>query len=268
MSPYENLFSPITIGNVTIRNRIMQTAHAKLYTYHGSDSKRDLDYHVERAKGGCGVLVSGNRLVHPTSPSGLARISAWTYLRQGIPADRRITEAVHEHGAKIFAQLNHFGAVYGSSEAPDDWRVLWGPSASRSGPNPTDTAKEMEPEDIREIVEYWARAAAYCREAGYDGVEVHLSHGYLLHQFLTPLYNKRADEYGGSFDNRLRFAKEVIDEVRRRVGADYVVGVRVSLSDFVPGGLDVDDAIKVTKALEELRQIDYVSLTAATHHSI
>src|SRR4029453_5293134 len=91
---------------------------------------------------------------------------------------------------------------------------------------------------------------------------------YLLHQFLSPLYNKRDDEYGGSFENRLRFAREVIAEVRRRAGDDWVVGVRISLSDFVPGALDVDDAIRVARMLEGAGRPDYVNVTAAGYHNI
>ena len=130
---------------------------------------------------------------------------------------------------------------------PDDFRVLWGPSAVKS-PAYGETPKAMEHEDIREVVEWWGRSAELTREGGFDGTEVHISHSYLLHQFLSPLYNKRDDEYGGSFENRLRFAREVIEEVRRRAGDDWVVGVRISLTDFIPGALDIEDAIRVAPA--------------------
>ncbi len=265
MTAYPHLFSPLQIGNVTVRNRLMQTAHVKLFTRDAVDSQRNLDYQVERAKGGIGLIITGNRLVHPTSTTGMPRFS-WAFLREAIPGDRRLTEAVHEHGAAIFAQLNHFG-LNASSDSVDDLRVLWGPSAVKS-PAYGETPKEMEPEDIREVVDWWARSAEYSREAGFDGVEVHISHSYLLHQFLSPLYNKRTDEYGGSFDNRLRFAREVIDEVRRRVGSDFVVGVRISLSDFIEGALDVDDAARVARELEADGQIDYVNVTASGYHNI
>jgi 2,4-dienoyl-CoA reductase-like NADH-dependent reductase (Old Yellow Enzyme family) len=105
----------------------------------------------------------------------------------------------------IFAQLNHFG-LNASSDSADDLRVLWGPSAVKS-PAYGETPKEMEHEDIQEVVEWWGRSAELSREGGFDGTEVHISHSYLLHQFLSPLYNKRTDEYGGSFENRLRFAR-------------------------------------------------------------
>jgi mycofactocin system FadH/OYE family oxidoreductase 2 len=265
MSPYPHLFSPLRIGDLTVRNRIMQTAHVKLFAERGVDSQRNVDYQAARARGGAGLLITGNRVVHPTSTTGFPRV-AWAYLPEALDADRRLTAAVHEHGAIIFAQLNHFG-LNATSDSADDLRVLWGPSAVKS-PAYGETPKAMEAEDIREVVEWWGRSAELTRKGGFDGTEVHISHSYLLHQFLSPLYNKRTDEYGGSFENRLRFAREVIAEVRSRSGSDWVVGVRISLSDFIPGALDVEDAVRVARTLEADGQIDYVNVTAAGYHNI
>ena len=265
MGAYPHLFSPLRIGSVTVRNRIMQTAHVKLFAHDGVDSQRNVDYQVARAKGGAGLLITGNRVVHPTSTTGFPRV-AWAYLPEALEADRRLTEAVHQYDAVIFAQLNHFG-LNASSDSADDLRVLWGPSAVKS-PAYGETPKAMEHEDIQDVVEWWGRSAELSREGGFDGTEVHISHSYLLHQFLSPLYNKRTDEYGGSFENRLRFAREVIDEVRRRVGADWVVGVRISLTDFIPGALGIEDAIRVAQVLERAGGIDYVNVTAAGYHNI
>jgi 2,4-dienoyl-CoA reductase-like NADH-dependent reductase (Old Yellow Enzyme family)/thioredoxin reductase len=177
-----------------------------------------------------------------------------------------MTAAVHEHGAVIFTQLNHFG-VNATSDSADDFRVLWGPSAVKS-PAYGETAKAMELEDIAEVVDWWARSAELSREAGFDGTEVHIAHSYLLHQFLSPLYNKRDDEYGGSFENRLRFTREVIAEIRRRCGRDWAVGVRVTLSDFIPGGLTAGDACQTARLLEDDGEIDYVNVSAAGYHNI
>lgn len=263
--PYPTLFSPIQIGPLTVRNRILQTAHVKLFTENGVDSNRNVAYQVERAKGGAGLLITGNRLVHPTSTTGMPRF-AYQYLDGALAIDRKLTAGVHAHGAAIFTQLNHFG-VNGTSDSADDLRVLWGPSAVKS-PAYGETAKAMEHEDIAEVVDWWARSAELSREGGFDGTEVHIAHSYLLHQFLSPVYNKRDDEYGGSFENRLRFAREVIAEVRRRVGRDWVVGVRITLSDFIPGGLTVGDAVKTARLLEEDGELDYVNVSAAGYHNI
>ena len=265
MPAYPHLFSPLQIGSVEVRNRIMQTAHVKLWAHNAVDSERNVAYQAARAKGGAGLLITGNRIVHPTSTTGFPRV-AWAYRPDALEADRRLTSAVHEHGGVIFAQLNHFG-LNASSDSADDFRVLWGPSAVKS-PAYGETPKAMEHEDIREVVEWWGRSAELTREGGFDGTEVHISHSYLLHQFLSPLYNKREDEYGGSLENRLRFAREVIDEVRTRAGDDWVVGVRISLSDFIPGALDIDDAVQVAQLLGADGRIDYVNVTAAGYHNI
>ena len=265
MTAYPHLLSPLTIGSVEVRNRIMQTAHVKLWAQNAVDSERNVAYQAARARGGAGLLITGNRVVHPTSTTGFPRV-AWAYRPEALEADRRLTSAVHEHGALIFAQLNHFG-LNATSDSADDFRVLWGPSAVKS-PAYGETPKAMEHEDIREVVEWWGRSAELTREGGFDGTEVHISHSYLLHQFLSPLYNKREDEYGGSFENRLRFAREVIEEVRARAGDDWVVGVRISLSDFIPGALDIEDAIRVARLLEADGRIDYVNVTAAGYHNI
>ena len=225
----------------------MQTAHVKLWAHNAVDSERNVAYQAARAKGGAGLLITGNRVVHPTSTTGFPRV-AWAYRPEALESDRRLTSAVHEHGALIFAQLNHFG-LNATSDSADDFRVLWGPSAVKS-PAYGETPKAMEHEDIREVVEWWGRSAELTREGGFDGTEVHISHSYLLHQFLSPLYNKREDEYGGSFENRLRFAREVIEEVRARAGNDWVVGVRISLTDFIPGALDIEDAIRAVRLLQ------------------
>jgi mycofactocin system FadH/OYE family oxidoreductase 2 len=262
---YPHLFSPLAIGGVTVRNRILQTAHVKLFTDGGVDSQRNIDYQAARARGGAGLLITGNRLVHPTSTTGMPRFS-WAYLAGALEVNRRLTAAVHEHGAVIFEQLNHFGGN-ASSDSADDLRVLWGPSNVKS-PAYGEMPKAMEQEDIDEVVEWWARCAELSREGGFDGTEVHIGHSYLLQQFLSPLYNKREDDYGGSLGNRLRFAREVIDEVRARVGSDWVVGVRVTLDEFVPGGLDIEDAKQTVALLEADGKLDYVNVTAAGYHNI
>jgi 2,4-dienoyl-CoA reductase-like NADH-dependent reductase (Old Yellow Enzyme family) len=264
-SEYPHLLSPLQIGTTEVRNRIMQTAHAKMYSQNGQDTQRDVDYQVARAKGGAGLLITGNRLVHPTSTTGNQRFM-WAYLKDAVATNQRLTGAVHEHGAKIFEQLNHFGGN-ATSDSADDIRVLWGPSNVKS-PSYGEMPKAMEREDIQELVDWWAHCAELSREGGFDGTEVHIAHSYLLHQFLSPLYNKRTDEYGGSLENRLRLTVEVIDAIRGKVGSDWTVGIRLNLHDFMPGGLDVDDAVAAAQHLQEHCNIDFINVSAAGYHNI
>ena len=262
MTTYPHLFSPLEIGAMRVRNRVVQSAHGKYFTAEGIETGRTLAYQVDRAKGGAGLLITDNRLVHPSSVAGFSRVSSYQYRQEAVDADRRICAAVHEHGARIVAQLSHYGAK-GASDGSDDLRVLWGPSAIRAAAF-NETPKQMEAGEIAEVVEGFAGSAALSQEAGFDGAEVHFAHGYLLHQFLSPLFNRRTDEYGGSLENRLRFPLACVAAVRERCGPGFVVGVRVSLDDYAAGGLGIEDAIFVARALRESGLVDYLNVTAGT----
>ena len=262
---YPHLFSPIKLGPVTVRNRVLQTAHVKLFTRDGHDSLRNVAYQVERARGGAGLLITGNRLVHPTSTTGMPRF-AYQMLKGAMEIDKKMTSGVHAHDGVIFTQLNHFG-IQATSDSADDIRVLWGPSAVKS-PAYNETPKAMEQEDLEELVDSWARAAVHSREGGFDGTEVHIGHSYLLQQFASPIYNKRTDEYGGSLENRLRLTREVIDEIRKRTGNDWAVGIRLTLDEFIPGALSIDDAIETVRIIESQCDIDFVNVTAAGYHNV
>lgn len=262
---YPHLFTPLQVGNIRLRNRIMQSAHAMSFNVRdGITTNRDIHYHAARAKGGIGLMITGNRLVHPTSNT-FCRGYPYGYREEMVERDSALTKTVHDFGAHIFAQLNHFG-VMGETHAMDDYRVLWSSSNIKS-PVFGEMAKAMERSDMEEVIEGWARSAQYSQMAGFDGVEVHLAHSYLLHQFISPLFNKRQDEYGGSYENRMRFPLEVIRAVRERVGADFVVGIRLSMDEMVPGGMEIDDWIEVAKTIEASGMIDYIMATAGVYQS-
>src|SRR5439155_5131332 len=194
MTAYPHLFSPLEIGNVTVRNRIMQTAHVKLWAYNAADSERNVAYQAARAKGGAGLLITGNRVVHPTSTTGFPRV-AWAYRPEALESDHRLTSAVHEHGALIFAQLNHFG-LNATSDSADDLRVLWGPSAVKS-PAYGETPRGMEDEDIPEGAEGGGGSAALSRGAGFAGTRVPTPTGCFLNRSLCRLSTKANIASGG-----------------------------------------------------------------------
>lgn len=262
---YPNLFQPLKIGNITVRNRIMQSAHAMAFnTRDGITTERDIHYHVARAKGGIGLMVTGNRLVHPTSNT-FTRGYPYGYRPEMVERDRSLTDAVHRNGGKIFAQLNHFG-VMGETHSMDDYRVLWSPSNIKS-PIFGEMAKSMERSDMDEVRDGWCLSADYSKQGGFDGVEIHLAHSYLLHQFLSPAFNKRTDEYGGSLENRIRYPLEVIRAVRERVGKDMVVGIRLTLDELIPGGLEPEDWVEIAKIIEREGLIDYVMAAPASYQA-
>ena len=167
---------------------------------------------------------------------------------------------MHAHGAAIIAQLSHYGSK-GASDGSDDLRVLWSASAIRS-PAFNETPKAMEREDIAEAIEAFVAAAQNAKAAGFDGVEIHFAHGYLFHQFLSPLFNVRTDEYGGPLEDRLRFPLEVMRHVGELKSPTFVVGARVSMDDYAKGGLGLRDGISVAQTLADEGLIDYLNVTA------
>ncbi|RGP53651.1 oxidoreductase [Pseudomonas abyssi] len=260
---YPHLFSSLKIGNVVVRNRLMQTAHAK--GFHASDgltNNRDIFYHAERAKGGIGLIVTGARHVHPNS-TGPSRTLARGNRPEIIERDAEMVSAVHAFGGRIIAQLIHFGPQ-GRSGSQDDYRLLWGPSTMKS-PAYNEWAREMTKAEMDEVSDAFAQTAISSKAAGFDGVELHYSHGYLHQQFLSFVYNKRTDEYGGSLDNIVRFPIETLERVRAAVGPDFVIGIRVSMDECTVDGMHADDAIEMTKRMVATGLVDYVSATAGTY---
>lgn len=260
---YPSIFSPLKIGNITVRNRLMQTAHAKGFaSAEGLTNDRDIHYQAERAKGGIGLIVTGARHVHPNS-TGPNRSLARGNREEMVERDAEMVNAVHAFGGRIIAQLIHFGPQ-GRSGAMDDYRVLWGPSTMKS-PAYNEWAKEMTKAQMDEVSDAFAATALKSKAAGFDGVELHYSHGYLHQQFLSFVYNKRTDEYGGSLENIVRFPIETMQRVREAVGPDFVIGIRVSLDECTVEGMHADTAIQMTRLLVETGLIDYVSATAGTY---
>ena len=261
-TPSSPLFTPLRIGAVTVPNRIMQAAHSKQYSDR-VESDRETAYFVRRAQGGCGLFIAGNRFVHP---SGSIRGFQDAFRPESEGPDRRMTDAIHAAGAKVFVQLNHHGAQ-AMPDGPEGPRAVYAPSRMLS-PSTTHATREMSIADIREFTASWADSAELAQRGGFDGVEVHVAHGSLLHQFLSPLYNARTDGYGGDLSGRTRFAREVLAAVRERVGDDFVVGIRIVANEFHPQGMDaaaLRDAIAMLRASTRL---DFLDLAAGGYHNV
>ncbi len=264
------LFEPLTIGTFQVPNRLMQTAHSKQYSDR-VESDRETAYFMRRAKGGCGLFVAGNQFVHPT---GSIRNFEDAWRPEAVEADRRMTDAIHEAGARIVVQLNHHGAQ-AQPDGPDGPRPVFAPSRLIS-PSTGHATKAATRTDIAGFVEGWARSAELAREGGFDGVEIHLAHGYLLHQFLSPLYNAREDEYGGDLEGRTRFPREVLRAVRERVGEDFTVGIRIVANDHHPApadgagpaGLTAADCREIVARLRADARIDFLDLAAGGYHDV
>ena len=256
MSAYPLLFAPGRIARVELKNRIVQTPMGTGLIDMGQVTTREVAFQEERARGGVGLIITGAAVVHPTSRFP-ARIITEAWDPDGVPALRLRTNAVHRHGAHIFGQLIHLGRE--SPGGQTDF-VPMGPSPIPHERDPG-VPHEMSLADIRMIVDGFGTSAANFKSGGYDGVEIHGAHGYLVSQFLSPESNRRTDAYGGSLERRLRILVEIVEEIRARCGGDYALGVRLSGDDYLPGGLTIDDTRSLADALQQAAPVDYISLT-------
>jgi mycofactocin system FadH/OYE family oxidoreductase 2 len=256
---FKHLFTPLKIGTFTVRNRIVSTAHLTDFAEGGLPSERHLNYWVSKAKGGIGLIITEDQAVHPTA--GTEPFVIHTYRDACIEPFKRIASAVHEHGAKIEAQLWHPGSLW--FDPREGSLPLWSCSAV-PGSFHAETAHAMEVEEVKEIIQAFGDSARRMREAGLDGVELMGTHGFLIEQFMSPRTNQRSDEYGGDEENRLRFILEVINAVRAAVGSDFTVGLRTSGDQFQGGGLGLQDMRRIMPKLTAAGKLDYVSVTVGT----
>jgi len=230
----EHLFSPVTINGMILKNRAVMPAMGTGYgNADGTMSDRLVAYLARRAKGGTGLIITEVCAVDPRGKGFPNEIGAWS--DAFIPGLSGLTEAIHREGGKIALQLHHAGretfeqAAGGIPEAPSAI-----PSAVLGQP-----CEAMSRERIAAVIEAFARAAARARKAGFDAVEIHGAHGYLLNQFLSPFSNLREDEYGGSEENRSRLVLETLSAVRKAVGPDFPVIIRISADELIRGGYDL-----------------------------
>ncbi|CAD6558196.1 Metal reductase [Paraburkholderia hiiakae] len=259
---FPRLFSPLQIRGVTLKNRIMSTGHDTTMPTDGHVNDALIAYHEARARGGAGLIVMQVAGVHET-----ARYTSHLLMATDdgcIPGYRRLADAVHAHGCTLFSQLFHPGRELMES-ADGLLAVAYAPS---SVPNERFRVmpRELSHAMIDEIVRGYGQAARRMCEAGLDGVEFVASHGYLPSQFLNPRVNQRTDAYGGTLENRLRFLREVLEEIRRQTSEDFVIGMRISAGERDASGLTAEDALEACTQLQA--QLDYVNIIAGNSASL
>ncbi|WP_406358288.1 mycofactocin system FadH/OYE family oxidoreductase 2 [Streptomyces sp. NBC_00658] len=250
---YRHLFSPLRMGPLTVRNRIVFSAHLTNYAADGLPSEQHAAYYAARAAGGAGLIITEEHSTHPTD---------WPYekLIHGfnpavIPGYRRITDAVHAHGVPILAQLNHNG---GQASGMYTRLPVWAPSPV---PDPLfrEVPKAVETHEIREIVAGYARVAEHCAAGGFDGVELQCSHSSIVRGFLSPATNLRTDAYGGPLANRARLLLEIVAAVREAIGPDRALGVRLCGDELIEGGTTIAEAVEVAKMVDADGRVDYIN---------
>lgn len=244
------VWEPLQLKNIELRNRIVRSAHT---TGLGVDGIGDalIRYHLERARGGVALSVIEAAGIHASCPYGIPIQDDAV-----IPGLRRLVETARPAGMHLIQQLFHIGPHGPTPDGRPSWAASYIPGSA-----PGLLSHPVTVDEIQEVVAGFAAAARRCREAGVAGVEVHGAHGYLLHTFLSRATNLRTDQYGGSFENRLRIMREVLDAVRAEVGDDYLVGVRLSTEDGVQDGTGASECALIARALQDTGQIDYISLS-------
>jgi 2,4-dienoyl-CoA reductase (NADPH2) len=253
---FPTLLSPLDHGRLHLKNRVVFPAHQTLLSSGGVVGERMLGYYLERARNGVAAVIVEGGAVHPTT------LKFPEYLRFYDPASiaplDRLADALHEHECKVVVQLAHSGSRMNTS---DSRLPLWAPSDVRSA-NTHEIPHQMTRAEIVELIESYAQTAGIVGRTRVDGVEIHAAHEYLLSEFFSPLNNHRNDEYGGSLENRVRLASEVILRVREVLGDDKVIGLRLNGSDLVPGGLEVDDCAQIAHLLDATGALDYINVSA------
>jgi len=257
---FTRLFSSLTIGSCTLKNRIVSSGHDTVMVNHGEVTEQLIAYHRARAEGGVGLIIVQVAGVHES-----ARYTSHILMAiddSCIEGYAKLANVVHESGTKIFGQLFHPGREVMETQDGSS-PVALAPSAV---PNERFRVmpRALNAFEIDEIIEGYAQAALRLQKAGLDGAEIVASHGYLPAQFLNPFLNLREDEYGNTPENRLRFLRRVHQAVRERVSRDFVVGLRISLNEHDPTGLDEDIALDASTQLDQEGLVDYVSVTTGT----
>ncbi|KMO85733.1 2,4-dienoyl-CoA reductase [Megasphaera cerevisiae DSM 20462] len=260
---YPHIFEPLTVKRTTFKNRvIMPPMGSNLATFTGEVSEDMKKYYGLRARGGTALITVENACIdYPLATNGTKQLRIDK--NQFIPGLYELTERIHAYGALASIQLNHAGA----SAYPERLQGLQSVSASsvpskEGNPAPRPLTKQ----EILNIVTKYAEAAQRAVQAGFDMVEIHGGHSYLLDQFLSPLYNKRTDEFGGSYENRARFARLVIEAVRSAVGKWIPISFRISAAEFIDGGNTLDDTLKLLEYIQP--EVDIINVSAAVNDSI
>lgn len=242
------LFEPVKISNIELRNRFVRSATYDGCANNGYVTEKQVDLYKKLAEGGVGLIITGITCVHKSGQ--ISKFQNFISGDEFISGFKRLTSAVHERGAKIAIQLFHAGreARFSKSNA----QKPFAPSFLGRDPYFKGQYNVIQEDEIWEIIEAFGNGAKRAREAGFDAVQIHGAHGYLLSQFLSPHTNSREDQWGGELGNRLRIHREIYQEIRKKVGQDYPILIKIGVQDGFSGGLDFNEGRLAAKYLAEL----------------
>ncbi len=261
---YNKMFSKGKIGPLTVKNRIVMPAMGTgLASYTGEASDEIIRYYEERAKGGCGLIITEITRIDNETGIGMPNQLCATDLKY-IPRLEALAKTIHKYNSKIFVQLHHPGRE--CHQLILNGRQIVGPSpitSSAIGEEP----RELSTQEVEALVAKFVKGAIIAQKAGIDGVEIHGAHGYLVGQFLSPQSNHRSDKYGGSFEKRMRFITEIIVGIHNQCGNNFPISVRIDGDEFVEGGIRLEESIKQAQYLEKLG-IDVINISSGTYESV
>jgi len=254
MASKDPLLQPFQLRHLTLKNRIMSTAHTMLYAVDGAPQERYQLYHEEKAKGGLALTMFGGSsavAADSATASGVINLTSDAV----IPHFQRFAERIHQYDCALMCQITHLGRRANART----WDWLPTISASRSREVDGGFPKVMDRHDIDRVVKAYGEAALRCKEGGLDGCEV-VGQAHILEQFWSPAWNKRSDEFGGTLENRLRFGFMILEEIRRKVGPDFIVGIRIAIDQNLEGGLSKDDCLEIAQIHERSGLVDFLNL--------
>ncbi len=258
----DSLLQSFKLKHLNLKNRIITTSHEPAYNEGGFPKDRYVAYHLERAKGGIAMtMTAGSTVVSKDSPPSFDNIHA--YKDEVVPWIKKLTEAIHDQDCKIMIQLTHLGRR--TSWSKGDWLPSISSGKHRE-PAHKAFPKVAESWDIERIIKEYGDAAERMKEGGMDGVELE-GQGHLIGQFLSPLTNELETEYGGSFENRLRFTLDVLSDIRKKVGQNFIVGIRCVFDEVEKGGITKSDGLKIAKILSDSGLIDYLNINRGRIHT-
>ena len=256
------LLESFQLKHLHLKNRIITTSHEPAYNEDGFPKERYIAYHLERAKGGIAMtMTAGSAVVSKDSPPSFDNIHA--YKDEVVPWIKKLTDTIHDHDCKIMIQLTHLGRR--TSWSKGDWLPSLSSGKHRE-PAHKAFPKVMESWDIERIIKEYGDAAERMKEGGMDGVELE-GQGHLIGQFLSPLTNELSTEYGGSLENRLRFTIDVLSDIRKKVGQDFIVGIRCVFDEVEEGGITKSEGLKIAKLLSDSGLVDYLNVNKGRIHT-
>ena len=256
------LLESFQLKHLHLKNRIITTSHEPAYNDDGFPKDRYIAYHLERAKGGIAMtMTAGSAVVSKDSPPSFDNIHA--YKDEVVPWIKKLTDTIHDHDCKIMIQLTHLGRR--TSWSKGDWLPSLSSGKHRE-PAHKAFPKVMESWDIERIIKEYGDAAERMKEGGMDGVELE-GQGHLIGQFLSPLTNELSTEYGGSLENRLRFTIDVLSDIRKKVGKDFIIGIRCVFDEVEEGGITKSEGLKIAKILSDSGLVDYLNVNKGRIHT-